>query len=259
MLNGRVANRLSGKYTGSFYRPPKPRDFIKWLLSYPGFLWPWNSVYLLITVVSWFYLQPNLSRCVQFRADWIGLMFLRNLGLIWLVAGGWHLLLYTFKVQGLERKYDARWLRTGDRNFTFHNQLWDNIFWSCTSGCAIWTAYEVVYMWAAANHQCAVCGLAGTPRLLRPCGCVRFRSGGSFTSTGFIAPSTGSRCISTCITSTNKNVNPGPWSGLAMHPVEHLFYFSVVLIHFVCAVASHPLSLQCPAHRVDAGGRSSRI
>ena len=35
------------------------------------------------------------------------------------------------------------------------------------------------------------------------------------------------------------NINPGPWSGLAMHPVEHLLYFSVVLIHYV--VPSHPL------------------
>merc|ERR1712217_125777 len=35
------------------------------------------------------------------------------------------------------------------------------------------------------------------------------------------------------------NTNPGPWSGLAMHPVEHLFYFSVVMIHFF--VPSHPI------------------
>ena len=31
----------------------------------------------------------------------------------------------------------------------------------------------------------------------------------------------------------HKNVNPGPWSGLAMHPVEHLLYFSGVLLHWV--------------------------
>ena len=35
------------------------------------------------------------------------------------------------------------------------------------------------------------------------------------------------------------NINPGPWSGLAMHPVEHLLYFSVTLIHWL--VPSHPL------------------
>jgi sterol desaturase/sphingolipid hydroxylase (fatty acid hydroxylase superfamily) len=31
----------------------------------------------------------------------------------------------------------------------------------------------------------------------------------------------------------HKNPNPGPWSGMSIHPVEHLLYFSVVLIHFV--------------------------
>ena len=37
----------------------------------------------------------------------------------------------------------------------------------------------------------------------------------------------------------HKNANPGPWSGLAMHPVEHLLYFSGVLIHWI--VPSHPI------------------
>ena len=36
----------------------------------------------------------------------------------------------------------------------------------------------------------------------------------------------------------HNNVNPGPWSGLAMHPVEHLLYFSGALIHLI--VPSHP-------------------
>jgi len=97
------------KYAPIFVWPPRPIDCLKWLLSYPGFLWPWNSVYLLITIVTWFFLQPSLSRCVTLKADWIGLVYLRNLGLLWLVSGGWHLLLYTLRWQGKERKYDPRW------------------------------------------------------------------------------------------------------------------------------------------------------
>ena len=31
----------------------------------------------------------------------------------------------------------------------------------------------------------------------------------------------------------HKNVNPGPWSGLAMHPIEHTFYFSCALIYLI--------------------------
>jgi sterol desaturase/sphingolipid hydroxylase (fatty acid hydroxylase superfamily) len=37
----------------------------------------------------------------------------------------------------------------------------------------------------------------------------------------------------------HKNVNIGPWSGISMHPIEHLLYFSGVFLHWV--VASHPL------------------
>ncbi|MFK7856566.1 MAG: sterol desaturase family protein, partial [Granulosicoccus sp.] len=37
----------------------------------------------------------------------------------------------------------------------------------------------------------------------------------------------------------HRNVSVGPWSGLSMHPVEHIFYFSGILIH--CVLPSHPL------------------
>jgi sterol desaturase/sphingolipid hydroxylase (fatty acid hydroxylase superfamily) len=37
----------------------------------------------------------------------------------------------------------------------------------------------------------------------------------------------------------HRNVNIGVWSGLSMHPLEHLLYFSGVLVHWV--IASHPI------------------
>ena len=39
----------------------------------------------------------------------------------------------------------------------------------------------------------------------------------------------------------HRNVNIGPWSGLSMHPVEHLLYLSSLLIH--CVIPSHPIHL----------------
>ena len=39
----------------------------------------------------------------------------------------------------------------------------------------------------------------------------------------------------------HRNTNPGPWSGLSMHPVEHLLYFSSMAIHWI--VPSHPLHM----------------
>ena len=91
-----------------FVWPPRPLAVLKWLLGYPGFLWPWNSVYLLITLVT----GGACNRAGSLRhvsAGWIADVPSQSV-LLWLTAGGWHLLLYTFKVQGTERKYDPRWL-----------------------------------------------------------------------------------------------------------------------------------------------------
>ena len=37
----------------------------------------------------------------------------------------------------------------------------------------------------------------------------------------------------------HRNINPGPWSSLSMHPIEHLLYFSGVIVHWL--ILSHPL------------------
>jgi sterol desaturase/sphingolipid hydroxylase (fatty acid hydroxylase superfamily) len=64
------------------------------------------------------------------------------------------------------------------------------------------------------------------------------------------------------------NVNPSPWTGLAMHPVEHLFYFSGVLLlwlvpatpihvlYFVTVVALAPAEGHCGFGKVVVGGRN---
>ena len=39
----------------------------------------------------------------------------------------------------------------------------------------------------------------------------------------------------------HRNVNPGPWSGLSMHPVEHMMYLSMFLLWWV--VPAHPVIL----------------
>ena len=225
-------------YAPIFVWPPRPAAMLKWLLSYPGFLWPWNSIYLVITVITWLYFQPDLARCTTLRLDWIAQLFLRNLVLLWIFAGGWHLLLYTLKLQGTDRKYDARWLQENNPKFTFRSQLWDNIFWSCASGCTVWTAYEVAYMWCAAHHYVPYVSWREHPIYcaLWLCAIPFWREFHFYWTHRLIHWKPLYRRIHYL---HHKNINPGPWSGLAMHPVEHIIYFSVVLIHWV--VPSHPI------------------
>lgn len=218
--------------------PPRPRAALTWLFGYPGFLWPWNTAYFALTLVTWYWFQPPLARCATLEAGWVARLLLRNLVLLWLTAGGWHLLLYTCRAQGTARKYDPRWPRAGDRRFLFHNQLYDNIFWSCVSGCTIWTAYEVLYLWAAANGRVPRVDWAAHPVYcaLWLCAIPLWREFHFYWIHRLIHWRPLYRHVHYL---HHKNINPGPWSGMAMHPVEHLFYFSVVLIHFV--VPSHPL------------------
>jgi len=39
----------------------------------------------------------------------------------------------------------------------------------------------------------------------------------------------------------HRNINPGPWSGLSMHPIEHVLYFCTVLLFFF--IPSHPIHM----------------
>lgn len=226
------------EYSPLFDWPPKPFAVFKWFMSYPGFLWPWNSIWLLITVGCWLWLQPALERCAEFRADWIGEMFLRNLALLWLVNGGWHGVLYTLRLHGTVRKYDPHWQSTNDPRFLFKNQIYDNIFWSCVSGCTIWTAYEVLYMWAAAHQWVPYVDWKTHPVYCAVWLCV-IPFWREFHFYWIHRAIHWRPLYNLCHYLHHKNINPGPWSGMAMHPLEHLLYFSVVLIHFV--IPSHPI------------------
>ena len=47
----------------------------------------------------------------------------------------------------------------------------------------------------------------------------------------------------------HRNVNPGPWSGFSMHPLEHLVYLSGFLLHWI--LPSHPIHVMY--HLLHAG------
>ncbi len=228
------------KFAPIFVWPLQLRAAVKWVLGYPGFIWPLNVAYWLIATATWLFFQPALARCATLQAGWIAEMFIRNFILLWVIYGGFHVLLYTFKVEGTNRKYDPRWLRVNDRNFLFRNQLYDNIFWSCVSGCTVWTAYEVLYMWGAANHYFPYVSWSEHP-VYCTLWLVALPFWREFHFYWMHRAIHWKPMYKFVHYLHHKNVNPGPWSGIAMHPVEHVLYFSVMLINLV--VPSHPIHL----------------
>jgi Delta7-sterol 5-desaturase len=222
-----------------FVFPPRPLASIRWIFSV-GFLWSIVLVYVGTATFTWFFLQPSLARCMQFEPSWILEIFARNLGLIVVVAGGLHLYLYTFRKQGVIHKFELRDMVEGDRRFFGQSQVWDNIFWSCASGVTLWTAYEVFFMWGFANDKLPYLGWNENPVwfALLFVAIPFWQSAHFYVIHRWLHWKPLYRLAHSV---HHRNVGIGPWSGISMHPLEHLLYLSSVLIHFV--IYSHPIHI----------------
>jgi sterol desaturase/sphingolipid hydroxylase (fatty acid hydroxylase superfamily) len=242
------------KYAPIFTWPPKPLALAKWFLNYPGFMWPRNLLLLGISVVSWFYTQPALARCAEFKWDWLAQIYLRNIALTWLVYGGYYYFLYILKIDGTKTKYDPRWPAKNSRQFLFHNQLYDNIFWTSGVAVLIWTAFEAVTLWLYANHRIPYLSWQAHPVFF----VLWFFAIPFWRELHFywIHRLIHWKPIYKYIHSLHhKNINPNPWSGMAMHPVETTIYLSVVLIHWV--VPSHPFHFMFDLQHAALGAACS--
>ena len=220
-----------------FAWPPKPLTVVKWVYHY---LFPWNLIYMGIATLTWLFLQPDLSLATQLRPGWIFAVFLRNQLLLVLIVSAWHIPLWLRKSQGYQYKYTSEWMGQGKRQFMWGDQLRDNVFWSVVSGGTIWTAYEVLMLWAYANQWIPYVDPRQQPVyfVLWLCLVPLWRLFHFYWTHRLLHWRPLYRAAHFV---HHKNINVGPWSGLAMHPIEHIVYFSCILIHWV--VPSHPIHM----------------
>ena len=154
------------------------------------------------------------------------------------LAGGLHLYLYRWGKQGQARKFDRSMANKDAGRFTFGNQVYDNIFWSLVSGVTIWTGFETLLLWAQANGIGYWISPSDHPVL--------------FIALFIVIPSWNSFwffCIHRALHWPplyrlahhvhHRNVSVGPWSGNAMHPLEHLIWMAGALVYI--PVACHPV------------------
>ena len=238
-----------------FSWPPRALGALEWFLL-PRCMLSARVPLAALAVVTWFALQPDLARCATLEADWILAMFARNLCLMLLVAGGLHLYLYAFARQGRARKYMAQDLARSDPRFSWNDQARDNMGWTLASGVTLWTAYEAALMWAYANEAIPLLQWRDNPVWF----VLLFFFIALFNSTHFyfVHRFLHSRVMYRKVHRIHhRNVNTGPWSGISMHPIEHLVYFSSVLVH--CVVASHPIHVFIPHAVSDARGSGGAL
>jgi sterol desaturase/sphingolipid hydroxylase (fatty acid hydroxylase superfamily) len=221
-----------------FVRPWSALAFGKWLFGFPGYLWPWNVLYLGIGIATWTWATPSLETMKTIEPWWVGAVLARNLALTLAFYGAWHFRLYVQRAQGIDFKYNGRWLTEDSDFFLFRSQLWDNVFWTLASAVPMWTAWEVVTLWAQANGYAPTISFNAHPfgfialLLLIPL----YAEAHFYLVHRLIHWPPLYRTVHKL---HHRNMNPGPWSGLSMHPVEHLLYFSGVLLHWI--IPSHPI------------------
>jgi sterol desaturase/sphingolipid hydroxylase (fatty acid hydroxylase superfamily) len=219
-----------------FIWPPRPVKLLSWL---PHYFLPWNAVFFVAGTVLWFWATPSQERLATLDWRWIVYLLLRNAAIVFVLYGALEYRLYIKRAQGNRFKFNG--LFPADKKsdvFMFGSQNIDNIIRSFGTGVPIWTAYEVVmlHLWATGWGPWATFG--DNPVAL--------------IALGLLVPvihETHFFCIHWLIhqgplykyihSVHHNSVNPSPWSSLSMHPVEHLLYWSDILIHLV--LPSHPL------------------
>ncbi|MEI6876697.1 MAG: sterol desaturase family protein, partial [Spirochaetota bacterium] len=136
------------------------------------------------------------------------------------------------------RKYHPQFGQPDSPRFWFGKQVIDNTLRSCLFGVPFWTAYEVLYMHGAAKGWWPMLDIVQHPvwavvvLLLIPI----WRELHFYCVHRLIH---WKPLMNTVHRVHHMNPNPGPWTGLAMHPVESFLYFSVTAISFV--VPTHPI------------------
>lgn len=215
--------------------PPRPLAALKYLLV--DMMFPWNYLFITLALLCWIYFTPAMHTMATLEFGWYAELWLRNAAILTLVAGGLHWWLYIRRAQGEIYKFHRRWLDTDNDKFLWRNQVRDNMFWSLVSGITIATGFEALTYWFYANEHITQVSYAGHPAYLILCiyG-VFFLGTAHFYFIHRLSHWPPLYKISHEL--HHRNVNTGPWTGISMHPIEHLLYFSVLMWTWMIPV--HP-------------------
>ena len=220
-----------------FSFPFIPKKIIRWYVN----MWaPFSeTVFCLIVAIIYLLLLPPVVLFKNLNFNSILIIYLFNITIMLVVAGGLHLFFYTLKKQDDKLKYDSRSF-SNNKKFTFNKQVFDNMFWSLASGVTIWTFYQILLLWSYSNDYISKISFSVNPFIFLALFflIILFESIHFY----FVHRLLHFKFFYKLFHHIHhRNINPGPWSGISMHPFEHLFYFSTVLIHFI--IPSHPIHI----------------
>ena len=226
------------RYPPVFQWPPRPGPALGFLAGVPGYFAPWPLFYLALAAALWTWTTPEDATLAVLSPGWIGWLVARNAVIVALFFGAWHWWLYRRRAQGERWKFNAAF--PDDRPnpaFIGGTQTRENVLLTFASAVPIWTAWEVLYLHGWAKGWWPMLSFDRNPVwfVLLLLAIPAWRDLHFYLVHRLIHWPPLYRAIHRL---HHKNINPGPWSGLSMHPGEHAIYFSCVALHFV--VPSHP-------------------
>ena len=214
--------------------PPRPLGTLRNIAT---MMLPQGMLWVAMSALAWNYFTPSMERMASLSPGWMAQIYARNVIMFTSVAGTLHVLLYIRRVQQQRYKYNRQWLSTTNRAFLWNNQTRDNMFWCLVSGCTVWTVFESLSMWAYANDWIPQVEWSSAWPYLSALAVLT--SLWSVIHFYFIHRVLHMNWMYRHVHSLHHhNVNTGPWSGLSMHPVEHMMYLSMFLLWWV--VPAHP-------------------
>jgi sterol desaturase/sphingolipid hydroxylase (fatty acid hydroxylase superfamily) len=201
--------------------PLKPVKLAKWAFGWPGFMWPYNALWLAVTVATWLWLTPSLAAMQTIEAWWVGETY----------------------------RFTLKPFIKGARHFLFRDQVRDNMLRTLAVAVPVITAYEVATYWLFANGFLGLFSVGDSPYVFWGWFVVMILAAPFIHSVHFYL---GHRLLHVkwwykhFHALHHRNVEVGPWSGLAMHPVEHLIYFSTIVVPWLLAL--HPVNALYQLH-----------
>eukprot|EP00051_Salpingoeca_urceolata_P019976 m.295707 g.295707 ORF g.295707 m.295707 type:complete len:319 (-) comp19516_c1_seq8:2234-3190(-) len=205
------------------------------------------STYLVLALLYWYSFPWQFEKAATLSLDWIACILLRNIVVCGGLYGFWHWFLYENQMERVKHlKFNPR--------FPSQTQHTRDRWWSL-SGLTISSGFEVamMYLWASgavpfyttfwSRPLWSVAHLLVVSywrdfhfyvvhRMMHPW----FRKP---KSKGRNPLDIGAFLYKHVHSLHHKSYNTGPWSGLAMHPVEHLLYYSCTLLPLIFTL--HPL------------------
>lgn len=196
---------------------------------------------LAVAFAVWEWFRPSLAEAQALRIGWIAEIWVRNLVLVTVVAGGLHLMLHRNRLQGDALRYDARPLTRNKSLFLFNDQVADNMFLTLVPAMLAATAWESLGWWAYANGIVRHWSLGDNPVwFVVLLGLLPIWSVLYFGAAHWLLHR---RWMYAHVHSWHhRNMAIGPWSGLSMHPLEQVIVYSdLVLLLLVPSSGVHML------------------